>query len=58
MDHTAAIVAYPGSYILGRYTNFAFLDAYNNHADPVDSLLSYINTINKEITRKRTEFDL
>ena len=58
MDHTAAIVAYPGSYILGRYTNFAFLDAYNNHADPVDSLLGYINTINKEITRKRTEFDL
>ena len=58
MDHTAAIVAYPGSYILARYTNFAFLDAYNNHADPVDSLLSYINTINKEITRKRTEFDL
>lgn len=58
MDHTAAITAYPGSYILGRYTNFAFLDAYNNHADPVDSLLGYINTINKEITRKRTEFDL
>lgn len=58
MDHTAAITQYPGSYILGRYTNFAFLDAYNNHADPVDSLLEYINTINKEINRKRTEFDL
>ncbi len=58
MDHTAAITNYPGSYILGRYTNFAFLNAYNNHADPVDSLLSYINPINKEITRKRTEFEL
>lgn len=58
MDHTAAITNYPGSYILARYTNFAFLNAYNNHADPVDSLLGYINTINKEITRKRTEFDL
>ncbi len=58
MEHTAAITAYPGSYILGRYTNFAFLAAYNDHKDPVDSLLGYINTINKEITRKRIEFDL
>ena len=58
MDQTAAITNYPGSYILGRYTSFAFLNAYNNKADPVDSLLGYINTINKEITRKRTEFGL
>jgi hypothetical protein len=58
MDHTIAITQYPGSYILARYTNFAFLNAYNNHADPVDSLLSYINIINKEINRKRTEFNL
>lgn len=58
MDQTAAITNYPGSYILARYTNFAFLNAYNNKADPVDSLLGYINTINKEITRKRTEFGL
>ncbi len=58
MDSTIAITQYPGSYILARYTNFAFLNAYNNHADPVDSLLQYINTINKEINRKRTEFDL
>lgn len=58
MSHTAAITNYPGSYILGRYTSFAFLDAYNNKADPVASLLEYINTINKEINRKRTEFDL
>ncbi len=58
MDHTIAITQYPGSYILARYTNFAFLNSYNNHADPVDSLLSYINIINKEINRKRTEFNL
>ncbi|MBR3965024.1 MAG: extracellular solute-binding protein [Clostridia bacterium] len=58
MEHTTAIPAYPGTYILARYTNFAFLDAYNNHADPAQSLLNHINAINKEITRKRTEFDL
>jgi len=57
MNNLTAITAYPGSYIIGRYTNFAFLSAYNDLADPVDSLLNYINTINKEITRKRKEFD-
>ena len=58
MDVTIAVTQYPGSYILGRYTSFAFLNAYNNKADPVDSLLGYINIINKEINRKRTEFNL
>lgn len=58
MENVTAITNYPGSYIIGRYTGFAFLDAYNNNADPVDSLLGYINTINKEINRKRTEFGL
>ncbi len=57
MNNLCAVYAYPGSYIIARYTNFAFLDAYNDLADPVDSLLNYINAINKEITRKRTEFD-
>ena len=54
----SSVPEYPGGYIIGRYTNFAFLDAYNNDADPVESLLSYIDEINKEITRKREEFDL
>ncbi len=57
MNKLYGIPAYPGSYIIARYTNFAFLSSYNSLADPVDSLLNYINTINKEITRKRKEFD-
>ncbi len=57
MNNLRAEHAYPGSYIIDRYTGFAFLDAYNKMLDPVDSLLNYINTINKEINRKRTEFD-
>ncbi len=57
-NNLAAIPNYPGNYIIARYTNFAFLSAYNDLADPVDSLLSYINLINKEITRKREEFGL
>jgi len=54
----ASIPNYPGAYIIGRYTKFAFLSAYNDNADPVTELLSYITTINKEINRKRSEFGL
>jgi hypothetical protein len=57
-ENLAAIPNYPGAYYIDRYTGFAFLAAYNKDADPVASLLGYINTINKEITRKRAEFKL
>ena len=57
-NNLASIPDYPGTYIIGRYTNFAFLAAYNDNKDPVQELQSYITTINKEITRKREEFGL
>jgi len=49
---------FPGSYIIGRYTNFAFLDVVNDDAEPVEELQSYIIDINVELTRKREEFGL
>jgi hypothetical protein len=49
---------YPGSYIIGRYTNFAYLDVVNNDAEPVEELRSQIVDINVELTRKREEFGL
>lgn len=49
---------FPGSYIIGRYTNFAFLGVYNDGAEPVTKLQSYIVDINNELTRKRKEFNL
>ena len=58
MDHLSSIVNYPGSYIINRYTQFAFLDAVNEAADPIDALSSYIDAINSEIARKREEFGL
>ncbi len=58
MDHMASIVNYPGSYIIARYINFAFLDAVNDGADPVEALGNYIDAINTEIARKREEFGL
>ena len=58
MDHMSSIVNYPGSYIIGRYLSFAFLDAVNEGANAVDALSSYIDAINSEIARKRQEFGL
>lgn len=57
-ENLAAIPNYPGSYYLDRYVNFAFLSAYNSGADARSAILSYINTINTEIRRKREEFGL
>ena len=48
----------PGGYIVARYVEFAFLAAYNDSEDPVESLLDYIDAINSELTRKRNEFEL
>ena len=56
MDHMSSIVNYPGSYIINRYMQFAFFDVVNENANPVDAMRSYIDAINKEITRKREEF--
>ena len=47
----------PGNYIVARNTNFAFLAVYNDDASPVEAMLGYINDINKELTRKRNEYD-
>ncbi len=56
-DHLVGIPEMPGSYIIARYVNFAFLDAYNNGASPSDGLLSYVELINKEFERKREELN-
>ena len=58
MSNLSSIVNYPGSYIINRYMQFAFLDAVNEAADPIDALSNYIEAINSEIARKREEFGL
>ena len=57
-NRLAAIPNYPGRYIVERYTQFAFLAAYNDNMDPVTEMQRYITTINVEISRKRAEFGL
>jgi len=49
---------YPGSYIISRYTSFAFLDVVNSDSEPVEEMQSQITDINVELTRKREEFGL
>ena len=58
MERLYSIVNYPGSYIINRYTKFAFLAAVNDGAKAVDALTGYIDAINAEIKRKREEFNL
>ena len=47
----------PGGYIIMRYVNFAFMETYNNGAVPSEALLSYIDSINGELARKREELE-
>ncbi len=47
----------PGNYIVARNQNFAFLKVYNEDATPSEALQSYITDINKELSRKRDEYD-
>lgn len=57
-ENLSAVREYPGGYIISRYIEFSFLEVYNDNADPVESLLKYVVTINTELTRKREEFGL
>ncbi len=56
-NNTVGITEYPGGYIISRYVEFAFLDVYNDGANSTEAMLEYVTEINKEITRKRKEFD-
>ena len=56
MNNLVAVPEYPGGYIIARYVDFAFMATYNNNADPVESILTYMTDMNKEISRKRREF--
>ncbi len=53
-----AIPEYPGGYIIGVYVNNAFLEVNNSKTDPSESMLDRILDMNKEISRKRKEFNM
>ena len=53
-----AVPEVPGSYIIGRYIDFTWKAVYNTGVSAIDSMQDYIPVINKELTRKRIEFDM
>lgn len=55
-DKTSALPEVPGSYMLSRYVNFAFLAVANEGKEPGEELLDYIVMINDELDRKQREF--
>lgn len=48
----------PGGYYTSRVVDFAFNRVYNESANPVETMQSYLTDLNDELTRKRNEFGL
>jgi ABC-type glycerol-3-phosphate transport system substrate-binding protein len=48
----------PGSYFVPRNLDNAFRTVINENSDAKQTLLNYIDTINKELESKRSEFSL
>jgi ABC-type glycerol-3-phosphate transport system substrate-binding protein len=55
IENLQGVPEMPGSYIIARNVEFAFLNVYNNDAVPSEALQDYTNTVNAEFTRKREE---
>jgi hypothetical protein len=53
-----AVPEVPGGYIVTRYVDFAWKAVYNSGKSAVETMLDYMPEINKELTRKRIEFDM
>ncbi len=46
----------PGNYIVARYTNFAFYNVVNDGEVASEAMRAYIDDIDNELTRKRSEY--
>lgn len=58
MNSLKGIPEVPGGYIVARNIDFAVKSVYNTNVDARNKLLSYIDSINEELTSKRQEFHL
>ena len=58
LKEVKTIPEYPGGYIVSTYVGYAFNDVYNSGTDASTAMLDRILDINKELTRKRKEFDM
>lgn len=53
-----AIPNVPGGYYTSRYVAFALANVYNLGEKPTEAILAYVDEINDELMRKRTELEL
>lgn len=58
LDNLVGLPEIPGGYMTGRNVGFAISKVYNKNTDARDTLRSYIDAINEEISLKREEFHL
>lgn len=58
IENSVAVPSYPGDYMTTRNINFAFNAVITEGTEPADTLLEYVSSTNKELTRKRKEFHL
>lgn len=56
--YLAARPEVPGGYIVDRHVDFAWKGVYNKGDSPVERMLDELVEINKELSRKRQEFEM
>lgn len=57
-ENTVGIPEMPGGYYTSRYIDFAFRGVVVSNQNPRETMMQYVDTINKEIEHKRLEFGL
>ncbi len=57
-NNTIGIPEVPGGYYVSRYIDFAFRGVVVSNQNPRETMMQYVDTINKEIEHKRLEFGL
>ena len=58
ISHSTGIGAVPGYYMTDRMISYAFSNVITNNSNPRESLYLNVESINKELTRKRNELGL
>ncbi len=58
LDHSTGLSAVPGYYMTNRMISYAFSEVISSNSNPRESLYLNVESINKELTRKRQELGL
>ena len=58
LENSAGIPAVPGYYMTTRMIAYSFSDVISNNSNPRESLYLNVESINKELARKRSELGI